>query len=394
MNKLSNKDFIVYVGNFDISNLNAAGKRVLNISKLLKKMGYKVVLIESTRKNGKKNKSIIDNDIELYSMDYPRNIFGWMHYKKRYNEVVNILDNYNIKYMFFYGAPTISLFVSKMLKYNKINEIISISDIVDWLKVKFKNPFVKLIKEIDNFYKRYLNKKMDGLIVISTYLQNYYKKCETVLIPPLMEFNNSSFVNKSSDSNIKKIYYAGSPFKKGRKNIKSNNLKDRIDIIVDLLMNSNNNFYLDIYGITKEDFLNAFPRFKDKLLNNINFLGIVSNDLIVEKISDYDFSILFRNNSREANAGFSTKIAESLSLFVPIITNDTSDIKKYIKNGKNGFIIDIFDEEKALNQLNSILNLASNDINEMKKYCRNNQVFDLNNYENDVKKFLIKLNNN
>ena len=50
---------------------------------------------------------------------------------------------------------------------------------------------------------------------------------------------------------------------------------------------------------------------------------------------------------------FSTKIVESISNGVPVITNETSDICTYIKNSKNGIIInkDISTSIKILTQL-------------------------------------------
>ena len=100
---------------------------------------------------------------------------------------------------------------------------------------------------------------------------------------------------------------------------------------------------------------------------------------------------MFRNSSIESNAGFPSKVSESLSLFVPVITNDTGDLKKYIINGKNGFIIDIFNSDVATEQLNKIINLNSNDIFKMKMYCKNNKVFNIYNYREIMSKFLLDL---
>ena len=57
----------------------------------------------------------------------------------------------------------------------------------------------------------YANKKADGVIVVSSYLENYYKKsgCKTVIIPPL---STIKYKFSESDFNLidkKVISYSG-----------------------------------------------------------------------------------------------------------------------------------------------------------------------------------------
>lgn len=385
---------IIYIGNFDVSCMNAAGKRVLNLSRLLVKLGYKLVLIESTKSKEILKRPInIEKNIKLYSIKYPKNYLQWCQYQKKYSFVTNIVKeeskSSNIKYMIFYGSLSIYLLVKKLLKYNKKNKIISLADVVDWLNVGIKNPLARILKIFDNYKKRRINFKMDGLIVISEYLHSYYKNKKTVIIPPLMEphfLKLDDIDNKNN--NMKKIYYAGSPFKSNKIIANKNTIKDRVDLMIELLNSTNEEFCFDIYGITKEEFLIMFPKMVDSIGKNIHFYGKIDNREFTNIICNYDFSILFRENWRESNAGFPTKIAESISMFVPVITNDTSDISKYIKNGKNGYIIDVFNQDKAILQLKKILAIDKSKIIEMKEYCRDNQVFDLNNYCDVLNSFL------
>lgn len=392
MKKDIKDDYIVYVGNFDISNLNAAGKRVLNISKLLEKIGYKVFLVESTKKQMNINRmKKITNNITLYSFEYPTKLYKWCFYKEKVSKLIKIMGSLNVKYIIFYGSPTASCFISKMLKYNRNNNIISISDVVDILTPEYKNPVKWILKTIDNKNRLWLNKQMDGLFVISNYLKNYYNNVPSVVIPPLMEYNSSNLNNKNNLNKYIKIYYSGIPFRIGKKNCNTKHLKDRIDLIVDVMTYFKNDIKLDIYGLNKNDFLNAFPKYKDRITDNISFLGNIDNKNLLKKLPEYDFSILIRNNSRAANAGFPTKISESISIFVPVITNDTSDIKKYIKDGKNGFVIDTYEKSELHDILKKIISLNGQEIYNMKRYCKENQLFDYRRYEDILVDFLDKI---
>jgi glycosyltransferase involved in cell wall biosynthesis len=51
-----------------------------------------------------------------------------------------------------------------------------------------------------------------------------------------------------------------------------------------------------------------------------------------------DLSVLLREPLRFAQAGFPTKVPESLAAGVPVICNTTSDIGMYVRDGVEGFL--------------------------------------------------------
>jgi hypothetical protein len=222
-----------------------------------------------------------------------------------FNNFKDFLVSENIKQdleaIIYYGSPTLSLFISKLLKYCKQNEIKVISDCVDWLTPRTANPIFNVIKWADNtFQKTYLNRRTDGLIVISKYLNNYYKSFDkkTLIVPPLAEkiYANQSYLNM----NEKIITYAGIPFRKGEKISNVESLKDRIDITIELLSDvkdKGTRFIFNIYGFSKEEYIFAVPWQKEiveKLDKSIVFHGSKSNEIVMKEISKSDFTILIR----------------------------------------------------------------------------------------------------
>ena len=57
-------------------------------------------------------------------------------------------------------------------------------------------------------------------------------------------------------------------------------------------------------------------------------------------IAEADFTVLMRPNKRYTNAGFPTKLVESLASGVPVIANLTSDIGWAVRDGREGLKVD------------------------------------------------------
>jgi glycosyltransferase involved in cell wall biosynthesis len=395
---------IVYIGNFSFPLGNAAGKRVYANGKILKELGYKVIFIGMSKEletfNSLGETEDEFDEFKYYNFPYPRRTLDWLRYRKVYKELIRFLKKEKIineiGLVIFYGSPSLSLFISKLIKFCKKRKIKIISDCVDWLTIKTKNPLFDLIKWADNTYqKAYLNKKVDGVIVISSYLSNYYKKynCKTVVIPPLSPFEYNNLGQQINSNNIKVLSYAGIPFRKGQKVTDLSILKDRIDktiIFLHELKRKGINFVFNIYGFTKNEYLQAIPNqrlFIDQLGESVIFHGVKANNDVVKSIKNSDFTILIRDVNRDTLAGFPTKVSESISCGTPVITTNTSDLSNYIKENIYGFILDD-DEEKALAKLRDILLLSSDEINSMKRECATSKMFLYINYINQMDNFL------
>lgn len=398
------KKTIVYIGNFDFPLGNAAGKRVLGNSEIFKALGYDVVCVGSSKNassNIYKTKNI-HNNIIYYSVSYHNNIER-MKYKKNTRPVLELLsDEIGIETIYaviLYGSITNALGNNYIITWCKKKGIKVISDIVDWLCASMSNPIISFVKNIDIFLMmRVINKRTDANIVISKYLKQYYKQQNTLLLPPLTSQENSSFEKKNNDYNGIRIVYAGSPFRVGRKNLPTKLFKDRLDIVVQLVcdaLDRKANLILKVFGVTENDFLNALGESEIvrqyKLhKEHIGFYGHKPSAEVEHAIVDSDYTILIRDRKRATVAGFSTKVSESLSLGIPVVTNDCGDIKCYIEDGANGFILsDSYSD--ALEQFINICSLPVEKRAEMKCKCRQSKCFTPMSYIDDVRKFLESL---
>lgn len=400
---------ILYIGNFSFPFGNASGKRVYNNGKLFRELGYEVVFIGvdkgvSSKSTLIETKKIYDG-FTCYNFSYPKKNTDWLNYMRYFNKFKNLVISENLleklHTIIYYGSPTLSLFDKKIIKFSRRNNLIVLSDCVDWLITKTGNVPFDVIKNLDNTYqKAWLNKKVNGVITISSYLEEYYKRLnkETVVIPPLTNQIHENDLKGMPYHKSEKVVlaYAGSTFRKDKRIKSKMFLKDRIDktiLLLYLVKKNHFDFIFNIYGFTKEEYLKVFPEQNQHIAflgDSVIFHGYLENSEVIKKLKMVDYTILLRDVNRVTSAGFPTKITESLSLGIPVITTRTSDLEKYIIDGKNGYLIDTQVNDENANKLIKIL--KTKNIDRYKHLELFNQFY-YKNFTNSMKNFINKLDN-
>lgn len=361
---------ILYIGGFELPDRNAAAQRVLANAELLRDMGYEVFFIGVSKDIGNAPSRV--SGFESSPVKYPITVRQWIH------QVITFVDfdkikEYKPNYVVLYNFPSIASL--RILRRCHKSNIKVIHDLTEWEESGGWNPR-DFIRRIDiNFRMRYCMKKMDGVIAISRYLYEYYKRyTECILVPPTVDLNNSKFerernLDKKEDE-IKLIYagYSGS----GR-------AKDRLDIITDAI-SRHPNFRLDIIGMDETQYKGIYGT-SSIMSGNIFFHGWVSHQDAVKAVCDADFQVLIREDTLKNRAGFPSKFVESISCCTPVIATKTSNICDYLEDGKNGYIVT--DERPLDLVLDTISGLSSSEISKMKMNCKELRVFDYKNYQNE-----------
>ncbi|MDD2200248.1 MAG: glycosyltransferase, partial [Bacteroidales bacterium] len=80
------------------------------------------------------------------------------------------------------------------------------------------------------------------------------------------------------------------------------------------------------------------------------------------------------------------KFVESISCGTPVLTNSTSNIRDFIVEGKNGFLISDNSFQTIKKTLSKAIRLSRDEITEMKKWCINSRIF---HYKYFILKFSI-----
>lgn len=362
---------ILYLGGFELPDKNAAAQRVLANSKLLRDMGYEVSFIGVS-------KDIDNAPAQVHGFNsapvkYPTTISQWIHQILTYIDF-EVIGSYKPDYVILYNFPSIaSLRILK--KCHKLG-IKVFHDLTEWEEVSGLNPR-EIIRKMDiGLRMRYCMKKMDGVIAISRYLFDYYKKyTKCILVPPTVDLENLKF---HRDRDLEKntpgvrLVYAGS----------SGLSKDRLDKIVNAVPHFPK-IRLDIIGLDKKQYSKIYKNSVPES-DNVVFHGRVSHQEAINAVCNADFQMLIREDTLKNRAGFPTKFVESMSCCTPIIATKTSNVCDYLVDGWNGFIVnECITLESALN---TISKLSSSEITKMKQNCKNCIVFDYRNYIQEFSK--------
>ncbi|NLD49210.1 MAG: glycosyltransferase family 4 protein [Clostridiaceae bacterium] len=383
------KGTIIYIGGFELPDKNAAAHRVLNNGKILRSLGYRVVFI-SVDNNLKYDKSVLKTKKEIQGFDvwfvpYPKLYKQWVDYLFNIDSFIKVALNYtDIKAVICYNYQSVAFI--KVMKYCRKRNIKIFADCTEWPSRSVGHLLFRIIKCVDTFLRmRIIHKKLDGIIVISKYLENYYKKSVEVLrVPPLVDLEEDKWSQSVDefDDDIIRFVYAGSPGK----------LKDKLNLVIEALssLRNNSNYLFYIIGITQEQYLMDHEE-HNKLLEDLGekiiFLGQQPHIDSLKYIKMADFSLFIRDDTRSTRAGFPTKFVESVSCGTPVITSKSSDLEEYIVNGENGFFLRIDSTEKLKKDIEKILLLSISDIKKVKDQVIDVDTFNFHLYFNQFAHF-------
>ena len=337
-----NKGTVLYVGGFELPDKNAAAHRVLNNAKILRELGYNVVFCGVDREISASAQSAeIISGFESYPVPYPKSRKQWLKQMLNIGQYSYLINKFsNIRIVICYNLHAAPL--AKLIRLCRRNNIKIVADCTEWYENKFSFNPVKLIKCIDTFLcMRVFQKKCDGMIAISNYLAEYYKKSvkSIMVLPPLVDLGDEKFAFQTpkTENDIPTFVYSGSP------SASKESLGDVVkcfDNITDL------DYRLIIVGVTAEQF-SAMYGFSPKS-NKIEFRGRVPHKEALNAVRQSDYAIIIRPRTRVTMAGFPTKFAEAISVGTAVIANDTSDLSLYLKDGKNGYLADEKNLEHSL----------------------------------------------
>lgn len=388
---IESKGRFLYVGGFQLPDKNAAAHRVLSIAKILNSLGYEVVFLDMDEEKQGYELSVehIEKGYITYSQKKPEGMKHWASYVLNPVHVEEVLEKYTDWVgVIAYNYPAMALHKLKRICHKRKIKIYA--DCTEWYQCDFFRSIREIALKLDTFFRmRVVHKKLDGLIVISNYLKKYYDShTSIVVIPPLVDKEEKKWIKEEESFSKEQINmaYAGSPGRVGR-------TKDNLDAIIRSFGRcKNTNLKLHVVGITEEEYTKHCTQDKNILASSeitkkVNFYGKKPHLEALEIIKKCDYTIFYRNISKISMAGFPTKFVESISCGVPVITNQTSDLKKYIKKNRNGFLLDT---EKFEDELVDLLNRITGE--EMNTCDVEENVFDYRNYIDDIKTWLDKCN--
>ncbi|MDH0097157.1 hypothetical protein N7333_11290 [Pseudomonas sp. GD04158] len=271
-----------------------------------------------------------------------------------------------------------------------------IADATEWYDASAGSLTHRVIKFLDTSLRMHIVHRLaDGVITTSKFLTAFYGRRgkTTVELPTL--FDGEKFQSPPSrEDNLRKDFiYVGSPFDVGRVNKARSNLKERLDVCIEVfyqLYLAGGNFSFEIYGIGVDDYLRVFPEHAamlQEMAQCTTFKGRQPNQLVLKRVAECDFSIFFRDETRVTLAGFPSKLAESISCGTPVISNKMVSLERHAQN--EGLFLAARGEEFAL--VKRVMTFSSAEINAIKQRAYHSRAFDYRNYVDEVSAFMAEL---
>lgn len=338
---MQTSNWIAYVGPFPFPWGQAGSRRMAGIARSLAQAGYSVVVAggndlpaaEQNLNEGEPKGTIryvgVGESPTAGMSSFKK---FWRVFVEWGGKTVQWLDHQPSKpsHVVVYGGS--AQYMLRLLPWCKRHGIPLIVDVVEWydprqMKGGRFGPFYLNAQ----FALRYLYPRCDGVIAISSLLENHYRMlgCKVVRIPPSLDVQaNGNLFHLKDPAAPLVLLYAGTP---GRKDLLLHVIE-----AVEALDATGTRLRLKVLGPTLEQLKASYGR--SEFAPSIEILGHVNQVEIARHIRLADLTVLLREPARFANAGFPTKLVESLANGTPVIVNLTSDIGMYIRDGAEGLV--------------------------------------------------------
>lgn len=382
---------VVYVGPFSFPEGGAAAKRIYYICKSCLDLGMNVTVASGQTVKDDEVSERDYNGIKVISLNertsehLPKTL-KHLRYFNMGKKTIAWLDSLESKPDTVILYSGYSPYLIKLIQWGKKNQVKILFDAVEWYDPpSMLSTFAPYYLNIE-LAMRFLIPKVDGVIAISSFLTDYYKrkKCQVVKVPPTVDIR--TFIDQYTYcTNELSLVYAGSP---GHKD-----LLYKVILAVEKVNQKGIPVSLNVVGLNTTSLEHYCAKYNvnKSALEYCIAHGYLPYEDTNRLVSTSDFSILIRPLKRYAQAGFSTKFVESLSSGTPVIANLTSDIGDYLKNGINGVVSQGYNIESIEDAIEQAAEFKS--MESRYKSCRlaakeSSKLFHYSEYNSFIKHFL------
>lgn len=258
-------------------------------------------------------------------------------------------------------------------------------DAVEWYTPK--RPLAWLISPYHwstELAMRVLIPRLDGVLCISSYLFCYYRRrcVESVQIPPTLKVSLVGRGDAGPRDSLKLVYAGSASY-------------DDLSIVIEAVREVNKR------GLRTSLVLAGHPRLDaasargpgDEEESFVSYVGRLGHRATMQLVANSHFSLIVRRSSRAVNAGFPTKLVESLAVGTPVIGNVTSDLGQYVIDGETGFVIGELTGASFVEALMRAHRTTEHDYDMLSRSCRQTaeRAFDDQAYVTSMAGFLNRI---
>jgi glycosyltransferase involved in cell wall biosynthesis len=252
-------------------------------------------------------------------------------------------------------------YLRQILPWCQRNRVRLLFDAVEWYEPERRWGYLTSPYQWNIEYAmRWLIPKVDGVIAISRYLADYYgtRGLPVAIVPP-----TTSAISPGpwkADACLR-LCYAGNP---GHKDDLGGILR-----AVANLAEKGAPIQLTVAGPTRSEVFRLIGQQDGPDIPWLRTPGMLEHGEVQRLVGSADFSILARQPSRTAQAGFPTKFVESFASGTPVIANLTSDLHLHLRDGETGLVCALPDADSIAAAVTRALALDGNALSRMRGAC-------------------------
>lgn len=225
-------------------------------------------------------------------------------------------------------------FLKPLERWCRKNDVPFVNEIVDWYRADDAATVAERYMSLRNGapMMRLIRRRSSGLIVASSFLKTRLSAGQpSLVIAAAMEAEPlaDSEIDRSDPADAVhplRIGYAGSMNGRDRQTVAN------LVTIAASHVEFARPVHFDVYGWSGDDVVDGAV--------TLRFHGRQDRKEVIAGLVRCDFTVLQRDpEAWFAKAGFPSKVAESLSMGIPVIGNITSDLGEHLVHGKNAVIV-------------------------------------------------------
>lgn len=390
------RDTIILAGGYGLDTHNASAVRAFGLAQMIGSLGYNVVVMGKFRDfptAAREPGGVVIDSIPCLDIQRPivgRRCASYISSAEPLMQVVDELGADRVLAVLCYNYPARGAW--SVIRQARRRGIAPILDCTEWYG--WEGP-----KVLRNLWRlagvemrmRVLTRLAGNVICASRWFQAHVAGQHTVLLPFVLDTTRPEWQRSPAPDPARPAHlvYSGSP------GIGMH--KDRLPVMIASLARlaaEGHDFRISVAGMTREQYLAIQPLDQsrlDAMEGKLRFLGRIPHSESLALLRDADFSVFFRESNRVSNTGFATKFVEAATLGVPVISNPTSDIPLYLRDGENGIMAANIAEPDVDDALRRAITMRPDQRAAMIDTCRQENPFEMRAWQDDSRAFLENL---
>jgi hypothetical protein len=390
------RDIVVLCGGYALDTRNASAVRALGLAQMIQSLGFRVIVMGKFRNpseaarssNGVAIDDVVCRDIQRPLADRP--CVSYVIDSEPLFQVVDEQGADQVLAVLCYNYPALGAW--SMIRQARRRGIAPILDCTEWHGWEGRKVLRNLWRLAGvEMRMRVLTRMAGNVSCASGWFRARVAGQHTVLWPFVLDTTRPEWQRGPVHDPARPAHliYSGSPGLGMH--------KDRLPVMIASLArlaDAEQEFRISIAGITEAQYLQTMPGHRaqlGQLGDRLRFLGRIPHAESLSLLRSADFSVFFRQPNRMSHTGFATKFVEAATLGVPVISNPTSDIPLYLRDGENGIMARSIADADVDDALRRAISLTPEQRAAMVSACRAENPFDMREWQDEAYEFLSNL---